>query len=104
MNDDEPIVSVKILGRQYRIKCPTEQAQELEISAQRVDERMRKLRRSDNSSSTENIAIVAALNLGHELLSVQKQKDDYIHEMNQRIHSLQQKLEKFLAASEEVAI
>lgn len=104
MSDNGNIISIKILDRTYNIKCPTEEAHELQQAAQLLDERMREFRQSAGSSSTDRVAIVAALNFCHELMVLKKQKNSYIDGMNQRIKDLQDRIQNFLATEEEVAV
>ena len=75
MNDIvQSIISVKILDRNYKIKCPFEQAQALQEAANYVDEQIRKVRQSVSISSTEHITIVAAVNICYEFIQLRKQK------------------------------
>ncbi|WP_304985888.1 cell division protein ZapA [Coxiella-like endosymbiont] len=105
---EQNIISVKILDRSYKIKCPPEQAQALQQAANYVDEQMRKVRKTVNINSTEHITIVTALNiyheLMHELMHLRKQKNNYIDVMNQRIQDLQRRIENFLETNQEIAV
>lgn len=104
MSDSENIISIKILDRTYQVKCPPEEAFELQQSAQYVDQQMRKIRQATNINNTDRIAVVAALNICQELLQLKKQKNQYIDEMSHRITDLQSRIQNFLAAEEEVAV
>lgn len=105
MNKDEGhVISVKILDRNYQIKCPPDQTHELQESASYVNEQMKKIQRTTNINSTDRVAIVTALNISHELLQLKKQKNNYIDIMNQRIQELQRRIENFLASTEEVTV
>lgn len=61
-------VFVKILDKEYQVACPREERQALIESAQLLDERMRAIRGSGAVIGLERIAVMAALNLSHELL------------------------------------
>lgn len=104
MNDNENIISIKIMDRTYKIKCPSSEAQELQEAAHQVDEQMRKIRQSGSANSTDRIAVVTALNICHELIALKKQKNTYIDMMNQRIQDLQNRIQKFLAVDEQVTV
>lgn len=97
-------VSVRILDRDYKIKCLPEQASELKESALYVDEQMKKARQSTSVNSTERMAILTALNICHELILLKKQKSDYLDAMHERIQALQERIENSLAATDEVAV
>lgn len=103
-DDDQHLISVKILDRSYQIKCPPDQTQALQESAGYIDQQMRKFRQNSQINNTERVAIITALNICHELMQLRKQKNNYIDVMNQRIQDLQHRIENFLAASEEVEI
>lgn len=61
-------VLVKILDREYQIACPPEERQALQDAARQLDERMRDIRTSGHVIGMERIAVMAALNLSHDLL------------------------------------
>lgn len=103
-DEDNNVVSVKILDRHYSIKCPPEQTHELQESVSYVNEHMKKIQRTTNMNSTDRIAVITALNISHELIQLRKQKNSYIDVMNQRILDLQRRIENFLASTEEVTV
>lgn len=61
-------VFVKILDKEYQVACPREERQALLESAQLLDERMKVIRGTGAVIGLERIAVMAALNLSHELL------------------------------------
>ncbi len=61
-------VFVKILDKEYQVACPREERQALIESAQLLDDRMKAIRGSGAVIGLERIAVMAALNLSHELL------------------------------------
>lgn len=61
-------VFVKILDKDYQVACPREERAALQESAELLDERMRAIKRSSSVIGLERIAVMAALNLSHELL------------------------------------
>ena len=78
MSDSENIIAIKVLDRTYNIKCPSEEAHELQESARYVDEQMRKIRQGGSITSTDRIAVVAALNICQQYLGLKKQQNqDY---------------------------
>ncbi|MCK4843333.1 MAG: cell division protein ZapA [Methylococcales bacterium] len=66
-------VSLRILGKDYRIACPEKEQDALLSSAQELDRQMREIRDSGTVIGVDKIAVMAALNLTHELNLV---KDD----------------------------
>jgi len=61
-------VTVKILDKEYQVACPPEQQSELVVSASYLDKQMRSIRDSGKVIGLERIAVMAALNISHELL------------------------------------
>ena len=104
MTDKEELIAITILDRQYNIKCPPDQAADLKISAKYVTEQMRKLGASSKPQALDSIAVVAALNISHELLHLKTEKSELIDSMNQRIKALQKKIDSFLSVTDEVAV
>ena len=91
-------VTVKILGKDYQIACEDEQTHHLIDAALLLDNRMKEIRASGRVIGSERIAVMAALNLAHELL---KLKDDMKHTANdtdKRLQLLHQKLADALTA------
>jgi cell division protein ZapA len=61
-------VSVSILDKEYQVACPPEERDALIAAARELDIRMRDIRQSGTVIGLERIAVMAALNLSHELL------------------------------------
>ena len=101
---DEKQIVIQILDRKYNIKCSNNEVIELQEAAKVVDESMRHLKKLGSVTTTEQMAVVSALNISHELLLLKKQKNNYINVMNQRLQDLQKKVEKFLAVDDGIAI
>lgn len=64
-------VYVKILDKDYQVACPSNERNALVQSAQILDERMRMIKDTGSVIGLERIAVMAALNLSHELLQAQ---------------------------------
>jgi len=61
-------VTVKILDKDYQVSCPEGEQNSLLESARHLDQRMRAIRQSGKVIGLERIAVMAALNITHELL------------------------------------
>ena len=68
MDDTAVTLDVSILGREYRVACKESERTELLQAVQFLDRRMREIRDSGKVAGTERIAVMAALNIAHELL------------------------------------
>ncbi|MCP8899966.1 cell division protein ZapA [Gilvimarinus xylanilyticus] len=64
-------IHVRILDKDYQVACPADERSALIESAQILDQRMRQIKSSGGVIGLERIAVMAALNLSHELLLAQ---------------------------------
>ena len=62
-------IEINILGRAYKVACSREEESALIAAADYLDEKMREIRESSKVIGAERIAIMAGLNLAHELLT-----------------------------------
>ncbi|MCE9679374.1 cell division protein ZapA [Shewanella sp. AS1] len=89
-------IEISLLGRTYSIACPVGQEDALRHVAAKLEKQLSTLRARTNNLSREEIAIMAALNISHELLEEQLKNQDYIKQMDERIGLLQSTLENAL--------
>jgi cell division protein ZapA len=75
MNTDSVPVTVKILDKEYRIACPKDEKEGLLASVEYLKQRMSEVRNSGKVAGAERIAVLAALNIAHEVLSIQYKGD-----------------------------
>ena len=69
MSQPEPArVSVRIMEKEYVVACPYEERSALLDAAEFLNGRMREIRDSGKVVGLDRIAVMAALNLAHELL------------------------------------
>ena len=59
-------LDVSLLGREYKVACKEGEEAELKDAVAFLDGRMREIREGSKASSTERIAVMAALNLAHD--------------------------------------
>jgi len=70
MNGKKFKVTVEIFGETYSLKSDTELDQVVKVAAL-VDERMKKISKSNLCLSPSRVAILAALNIAEELLQLE---------------------------------
>jgi cell division protein ZapA len=63
-------IDVTIMGREYRVACPPDQEKELLEAVVYLDRKMREIREQGKVVGVERIAVMAALNIAHELLAI----------------------------------
>lgn len=70
--EETQIVPVKILGRDFKIKCPISEIPALEEAKKYVEQEMLTLREKETIISIDTVAIITALNIAHQLLKDRK--------------------------------
>ncbi len=98
MNDTTD-TSIEIMGKAYQIKCPTSEVNSLQRAAQYLEEKMREVRAS-GVLNFDRVAIITALNVAHQLLTLEQQKNQHAQVINQRLIKLQNKVESALVQLE----
>jgi cell division protein ZapA len=63
-------VTIDILDKSYQVSCEPEQEEELRQAARDLDDQMRAIRSTGKVIGLERVAIMAALNLSHQVLSL----------------------------------
>lgn len=90
-------VTVKILNRSYQINCPPEAESELHQSAEYLTQKMLEIQKKARLVNAEHLAIMAALNITHELFAQQTGKEAYVLEISEKIERLTHKLAQTLS-------
>ena len=86
-------VTVKILSKDYQIACPEEQTHYLIDAALLLDNKMKEIRSSGRVIGLERIAVMAALNLAHELLKVKADIQNHEDDTAKRLIQMHDKIE-----------
>ena len=97
MNEKAKTLDVNIMGRNYRVSCPDDEREALLAAVGYVDKKMTEIKAASKVSGTERIAVMAALNIAHELLSVKIGSGFDIAELKRRMNSVQSKLDQALS-------
>ena len=92
-------VTVRILDKDYHIACPASQSTSLERAADYLDKKMREIRRSGKVIGAERIAVMAALNITHELQNKQHNEQNSVDDTAQ-IQQLLSRVQETLDTSE----
>jgi cell division protein ZapA len=86
-------VSLHILDKEYRVSCSEEERVGLESSAHFLDEKMQSIKQSGRIVGSDRIAVMAGLNITHDLLSEGQKKTGMSLDINEKINALQNKLD-----------
>lgn len=99
MNEEPIQVNIRILDKDYRIACQPHEQEGLHECARLLDGKMREIRQTGRVIGTDRIAVMAALNIAHDLVQLRKARsgaeDD--GETARRLSHLQERLSHALA-------
>ncbi len=95
-------LDVTIMGREFRVACPDDEQQALLQSVEYLDRKMREIRDGGKVIGVERIAIMAALNIAHELLTTRISGSFDIGQFKSRIGSMQAQIEQAMAEQDEL--
>jgi cell division protein ZapA len=92
MNAEVQTVTIKMLGRDFKIKCPSNEIAALEEAASYVEQQIKTIRSKDSLLSNDNVAIITALNVTHEMLSQKKSAVAVPDDLKTRLQILKDKI------------
>ena len=87
-------ITVRIMNRELKIQCPKEKIKELQESATYLEEKMSDLVSSGQPFSMEKVAIVTALNVVRDLMTLKRQDKTYLQAVTHRLRELKDKIEQ----------
>jgi cell division protein ZapA len=95
-------IEVTVLGRSYTVACSDSEREALLQAVAYLDGRMGEIKRTGKVAGTERIAVMAALNIAHELLSMRLGEGFDVGAARRRIGDIEAKLEAALAKQEKL--
>lgn len=105
-------LDIAIMGRTYKVNCADEEREALLEAVEYLDQKMNEIKSSGRVGSLERIAVMAALNIAHELLVARSgqslQSADAsangfdIEDAKRRMRSMQATLDQALAPQEKL--
>lgn len=96
MSTSEP-VAINILDREVLIACTAEERPNLLEAARYLDGKMRDMRTNSRNATLDRIAILAALNISHELLNERRRESTDSTKLAEKLQALNAKLERAFA-------
>lgn len=86
-------VSVRILDREYTVGVTADERDSLHAAARMLDAQMRDIRGSNRMAALDRVAVLAALNLAHELQQLREQQARYDRELTRTLDELNQRID-----------
>lgn len=97
-------ITIHILDKEYMIACTEEERHDLQRSADYLDAKMREIRDTGKIIGSDRIAVMAALNISHELLTNEGGSASSNSSVGSRIRSIQEKIDDALYRSRQLEI
>ena len=94
-------VEITIAGKTLTINCPANEIGSLKQAADEVDKMVKNILQTSSTASTEQAAILTAINLGHQLFQQQPSGDYASTEVEKIIHRLHHTLKVKLEPSKQ---
>ncbi len=102
MADGVKTIDVELLGRSYRVACSDGEREGLMQAVAYLDGKMNEIRVAGKVAGGERIAVMAALNIAHELLSTKLGGGYDVGQVKRRVAALEGKLDAALAQQEKL--
>ena len=101
-NGETTSLDVSIMGREYRVACKPNEKQELLDAVAYVDRQMRMIRDTGKQNNAERVAVMAALNIAHDLLKIRVAGSVDLGGLRRRIQEMQSTIDAALAEQEKL--
>jgi cell division protein ZapA len=95
-------VEVSLLGRSYRVACDDNEREALMQAVAYLDAKMNEIRKAGKVMGAERIAVMAALNVAHELLSVRLGTGLDVGQAKRRLLALESQIDAAIAKQEKL--
>lgn len=96
-------VTIRVLDKDYQVACPIDERDALLDSARFLDGKMREIRENRKMVGTDRVAVMAALNIAHDLLQCESGKDGDPGTKT-KLRSLQAKVEAAISRGKQLEL
>lgn len=95
MSGSTEAVNIRILDREYTVGVEPAQREGLLAAARLLDAKMREVRGGNRMAAVDRVAVLAALNLAHELQQVREDRERESREVARALGDLNRRLDAF---------
>ena len=95
-------VSVRLLDREYQVACPADERSALLDSAEYLDAKMRVVRDSGKVAGLDRIAVISALNLANELITLRRSGSAVDSDVGAKLKALRERVESALEKGQQM--
>ena len=93
MSSTSEPVNIRVLDREYTVGCEPDERDSLLAAAKLLDQKMREIRGSNRMAAIDRVAVLAALNLAHELQQVRGEGEGRDRELSRTLNDLRRRLD-----------
>jgi cell division protein ZapA len=91
-------VNIRILDREYTVGVDPDERESLLAAARLLETKMREVRGSNRMAAVDRVAVLAALNLAHELEQLRNEQRSRDRELTRTLAELNRKLDALPSA------
>ncbi|HEX2334067.1 MAG TPA: cell division protein ZapA [Burkholderiales bacterium] len=95
-------IEVSLLGRSYRVACEDHEREALTQAVAYLDAKMNEIHKAGKVMGAERIAVMAALNVAHELLSMKLGAGFDLAQAKRRLVALESQIDAAIAKQEKL--
>jgi cell division protein ZapA len=88
--------TVEVLGKSFQVKCPPDEVVSLQKAAEYLEGKMQEIKATTHLLSIDRIAVIAALNIAHQLLNLEHEKLGAGEKINSRLRELIDSMDNML--------
>ncbi|MFC3550805.1 cell division protein ZapA [Lysobacter cavernae] len=93
MSTSSEPVSIRLLDREYTVGCEPDERDSLLAAARLLDNKMREIRGNNRMAALDRVAVLAALNLAHELQLLRSESEGRDRELARTLGDLHRRLD-----------
>ena len=102
MSETAKPVSFTIMDKEYLISCEEHERDLLHRAVEFLNAKMKDVKGTGKVIGSERIAVMAALNITHELLAYKVKNDDYTSKVDGLVRRLQHKIDDALTQGKQL--
>lgn len=102
MNAESKGLQINIMGREFRVACPEEEQKGLLEAVEYLNRKMQEIRAGGKVLGVERIAIMAALNIAHELLTTKVGGGFDIADIKRKMARMENVLDQLMSDQDEL--
>lgn len=98
MSSTSEPVSIRLLDREYTVGCEPDERDSLLSAAKLLDSKMREIRGNNRMAALDRVAVLAALNLAHDLQQLRDEHSSRDRELSRTLNDLHRRLDDLFDA------